>query len=342
VTLFLGVDGGGSKTALSLVTDRGDLVGRLHAPHCDYLSAGIDAVARVLDEAVAAICGQAGTRPADIAYAFFGLPAYGEVSADVAVLDGLPRAALGHDRYRCDNDMVCAWAGSLAGADGINVISGTGSMTYGVLGDRTARAGGWGEVFGDEGSGYWIGARGLQAFARMSDGRLPSGPLHAVIRARLELDTDLDAVGVVQRLRQGSRAQVASLAPAVIDAARQGDPHAATVLEDAAAELVLLVGATRRRLGAEPLDTVPVSWSGGIFDAPEVLSPFLAALDRAGGYDVRQPVHSPAVGAAIFAATCAGTPLDAAALERLREAGVRVAGDSGAPPPVAAGRPAFR
>ena len=73
--------------------------------------------------------------------------------------------------------MVCGWAGSLAGEDGINVISGTGSMTYGERHGTGHRVGGWGELFGDEGSAYWIAAQGLNAFSRMSDGRLARGPL---------------------------------------------------------------------------------------------------------------------------------------------------------------------
>ena len=50
-------------------------------------------------------------------------------------------------------------------------------MTYGERAGRRSRVGGWGELFGDEGSAYWIAVRGLAAFSRMSDGRLPAGPL---------------------------------------------------------------------------------------------------------------------------------------------------------------------
>ena len=71
-------------------------------------------------------------------------------------LDAMPAALLGHRRYRCGNDMVCAWAGSLGGEDGINIVAGTGSIGYGERAGASARAGGWGEVFGDEGSAYWI------------------------------------------------------------------------------------------------------------------------------------------------------------------------------------------
>ncbi len=98
-------------------------------------------------------------------------------------LDAMPEPLLGHRRYRCGNDMVCAWAGSLGGEDGINIVAGTGSIGYGERRGRSARAGGWGEVFGDEGSAYWIAVQGLNVFTRMSDGRLPKGSLYAVFRA---------------------------------------------------------------------------------------------------------------------------------------------------------------
>ena len=59
-------------------------------------------------------------------------------------------------------------------------------------GKKSARVGGWGEAFSDEGSAYWIATQGLNAYSRMSDGRLPRGPLHAVINDALKLGNDLD------------------------------------------------------------------------------------------------------------------------------------------------------
>jgi N-acetylglucosamine kinase-like BadF-type ATPase len=50
---------------------------------------------------------------------------------DIPTLDAIPAEVLGHSRYACDNDMVCGWAGSLGGVDGINVVSGTGTIPYG-------------------------------------------------------------------------------------------------------------------------------------------------------------------------------------------------------------------
>jgi N-acetylglucosamine kinase-like BadF-type ATPase len=169
---YLGVDGGGSKTAFALIDADGRVLARATAPSSYYFAEGFGVVERALTQGITDICTQAGIEPSDIDSAFFGLPGYGEASGDVEQLDAVPGRVLGHDRYSCDNDMVCGWAGSLAGEDGINVISGTGSMTYGERLGTGHRVGGWGELFGDEGSAYWIATQGLNAFSRMSDGRL--------------------------------------------------------------------------------------------------------------------------------------------------------------------------
>ncbi|WUJ70949.1 hypothetical protein OG809_38370 [Kribbella soli] len=311
MTIYLGVDGGGSGTALCLVSAAGEVIAEADAPSCYYLGRssgeGVELVERVLVEAVAHVCALAGIRPADITYAFFGLPAYGEVSADVPTLDAAPRSALGHDRYRCDNDMVCGWAGSLALADGINVISGTGSMTYGRCGDTGIRVGGWGELFSDEGSGYWIGIRGLQAFSQMSDGRLPPGPLLDVLREHLGLTSDLDLVDIVLNRWHGSRRAIAALSRPTVHAATLGDPAALRIIDKAATELVRLVKTTRTRLAFPPAIPVPVSYSGGVLTAPEVLRVFTHHLAaQAHPYDLRTPIHTPAIGAAHYAASLSG------------------------------------
>jgi N-acetylglucosamine kinase-like BadF-type ATPase len=211
--------------------------------------------------------------------------------------------------------MLCGWAGSLAGADGINVIAGTGSMTYGRRAAAGVRVGGWGELFGDEGSGYWIGIRALRAFSKMSDGRAERGPLHDVLSRRLALEADIDLIGLVLHQWRGARHQIAALAPAVGEAARSGDTCAQAILAAAAAELAGLVDATRRRLGFHPDEVVPVSYSGGIFAMPEVLEGFLTGIGALpASYRVSRPRYAPAIGAALYAAMLAGRPLDDAAL----------------------------
>ena len=316
--VFLGVDGGGTKTALCLVDATGRLLARVRAPSTYYASGDVDLVARVLADGVAAVCARAGVTTSDVTRAFVGLPGYGEVRADLAAVDAIVAGVLGHDRYNCGNDAVGGWAGSLAAADGINIVAGTGSVGYGERAGRGARAGGWGELIGDEGSGYWIALRGLAAFSRMSDGRLPTGPLLGVLREHLGLVDDLDLVYIVHHRWRGRRREIAALSRQVVHAGELGDEQCRCILTAAGAELVALVVATRRRLGFERGETVPVSWSGSIFGVQAVRTAFsagLATLDD--GYELRAPQFEPVIGAALYAARLAGRALPAASLERL-------------------------
>lgn len=306
--LYLGVDGGGTKTRFALIDAAGTLLAETQLGTAYHPQVGLDGVRRILGEGIATVLGQLNRSRSDIAQAFFGLPAYGEDSRATATLQAIPGQVLGHDRYACDNDMVCGWAGSLACADGINIIAGTGSMGYGRRGEAAARAGGWGEAFGDEGSAYWIAVQGLNAFSRMSDGRLPRGPLHAILRAHFDLDEDLDICAHVYGEDVGTRGDIARLSVQVAQAASEGDAVAIAIFQRAGEELAQIAQALRDLLGFGPGEPVPLSYSGGAFSAGALLmQPFQAALARCStDFVLRTPIHSPHYGAALYALRLAG------------------------------------
>jgi len=316
--LFLGIDGGGTKTALCIIDRRGERLAAAQAPSIYYFGTGIALVEAVLQSAVPAVCADAGVTPQEIEHAFVGYPGYGEASGDMRLLDAIPLKVLGHNRYTCGNDMVCGWAGSLGAQDGINVVSGTGSMAYGERNGHGARAGGWGELFGDEGSGYWIAAAGLAAFTHMSDGRREPGPLLAVLREHLNLSQDHDIVDLILNQWNGSRSKVAALSKVVVSAAERGDDCARAIIENAGHELAKLVRAVALQLGFHEDERVCVSYSGGVFSIEAVLSSFTEATTCLGpSYDVRLPMLDPVTGAALYAAKRAGLPLDDAAIFKL-------------------------
>lgn len=305
--MFLGVDGGGTKTAYCLINRDGRILACIERASCYFLSIGLDDAEQALVDGVTQVCRQAGIEAADIEHAFFGLPAFGEVSSALDRLRAMPGVALGHDRYHVDNDMVCGWAGSLAALDGINVIAGTGSMTYGERAGVGVRCGGWGELFGDEGSAHWIAIAGLNAFSQMSDGRKPPGPLYRRLRRDLDLDDDLELVDIALNRWARDRGRIAALAPLVLESAAAGDREAAGIVDAAADALVELVETTARRLDFGPGEVVPVSYSGGLFQASAFIDRFMtrmARCDRA--FDLRPPLHAPVVGGALYAARLAG------------------------------------
>ena len=319
--MYLGVDGGGTKTAFALIDGDGALKASHVGASIDYLANGIEGARARLIEGIRATLAQQSISPASIAFAFFGLPAYGEDGETIGELDAMPSELLDASRYRCGNDMICSWAGSLACRDGVSVIAGTGSMAYGEYAGRCARAGGWGELIGDEGSAYWLAREGMNLFSRMSDGRAARGPLYELVRARLGLEIDLDLCARVYGESVNTRAAFAQFAPLVDAAAQAGDGQARTIFARAADELAVTVGAVRRAL-AVPGDVVlPVSYSGGAFSGSALLlRSFRDALaDAALPFECRPPLFPPLIGAALYAARLAGSGLSETALTTLRE-----------------------
>jgi N-acetylglucosamine kinase-like BadF-type ATPase len=305
---FLGVDGGGTKTAFLILDEAGRTRGQHEGPTSYHLQIGLDGLRAVLTNGVAAALKAAALSADDLTRAFFGLPAHGEDSRIQPALDAMPAEILGHDRYTCGNDMVCGWAGSLACADGINIVAGTGSIGYGECGGHSARAGGWGELFGDEGSAYWIAVQGLNIFSRMSDGRVPKGPLYASLKQEFALADDLDLSGLLTDSASAARNDIAALSKLVAAAADAGDLEARRIFDAAAQELALIIDAIGSALPFEAGQRVPVSYSGGVFGAGAlVFDPLRAALGRlAHNYDLVQPRFAPSVGAALYAAKLSG------------------------------------
>ena len=300
--IFLGVYGGGTKTEFVCIDDIGAVVGSAVQGTTYHLQVGVEGAVRALQDGIAAICGQAEIAPADLTFAFFGLPAFGEDAAVDPELDRHCGRLLGHERYLCGNDMVCGWAGSLACEDGINLVCGTGSIGYGERQGRAARVGGWGEVFSDEASAYWIAIQGLNAFTRMSDGRLPRGPLHELLRRRFGLDADLDLCAKVMGDNGLERDGIAALAPLVAEAVAASDAAAIAIHDRAADELAAMAEALRRELGFAANEPVPLSWSGGVLTNDEsVRSRLQTRLRAAGPYQFVSPRHSPAYGGALYA-----------------------------------------
>ena len=323
---YLGVDGGGSKTRFLLINETGSVLGSHTEGPAYHLEIGFDALRTMLSRGIRGTLRQAGLDAASVAYAFLGLPAYGEDRSLTAQLDAAPTEALPHGRYRCGNDMVCAWAGALAGAQGINVVAGTGSIAYGEYAGRSARAGGWGELFGDEGSAYWLAREGLRLFSRMSDGRAHRGALYEGVRRHFGLDDDLDLCAAIYGKTLAQRSQLARLSQLTSQAARAGDEAARALFRQAAAELADLVDAVRAQMQVPPDTVLPVSYSGGLFELRELLLEPLKAMlaHRASTYSFVAARLPPDAGAALYAAQLAGQPLAAgriAALEaQMRQA----------------------
>lgn len=319
---FLGVDGGGTKTDFLLIDENGRVVASQRGGSAYYLETGLEGLQAMLAEGIHATLQQAAMTASELEFSFIGLPAYGEDRAALPQLDRMVAGVLPPGRYRCDNDMVCGWAGALAGCDGINIVAGTGSIAYGEFKTRRARAGGWGQLFSDEGSAYWIAREALTLFSRMSDRRTPKDRLYELMCERFQLGADLDLCAAIYGPPSLSRSELAALAPLVARAAREGDVAALQLFDRAAQELASIVHAVRDQLDVPPRLRLPVSYSGGMFRLENLLRPLLEtalqASDRS--YEFVAPRLAPVAGAVLYAAKLAGVALTADSVSKLARA----------------------
>jgi N-acetylglucosamine kinase-like BadF-type ATPase len=164
---------------------------------------------------------------------------------------------------------------------GLAVVAGTGSMAYGRSADgRTARAGGWGYLLGDEGSGYALAVAGLQAIARAADERGPATRLTEHFLQHLGLRQASELVAVIYR-GGWDRTRLAALAGLVMETAGEKDEVAERLVELAAQALALTAATSVRKLGFS--GEVPFALAGGLLvSSASYRELFLATLSRLG------------------------------------------------------------
>jgi len=298
---FLGVDGGQSATVALVGDASGRVLGAGRAGPCNHVTGPerrtkfIDAVGGAVGEAMRA----AGLSPS-LQFEAACLGFSGGAEDKEALVGDVLQAR----RTRVTHDAAIALDGALAGAPGVIVIAGTGSISFGRdAGGREARAGGWGYVFGDEGGAFDIVRQALRAALRCEEGW---GPRTALVPALLGVS---GAVSVNQLLHWAygadfPRQRLASWAPLVDEAANAGDAVAGEILRGAAQQLAMIATAVRRQLFGEALTLV--SYAGGVFQSIRVLDTFQTLVGLDGTMEVIAPRHTPAAGALIGAYRLAG------------------------------------
>jgi glucosamine kinase len=168
-----------------------------------------------------------------------------------------------------DSDAAIALTDAFDGGPGIIVLAGTGSIAHGRgIDGSMARCGGWGTVFGDEGSGAWIGRRALGIVAAAADGREPPTALTGSILTAAEVNTPED---LIPWAIAASTTTIATLAPVVMATAAAGDARANALLGLAAEELVVHVRALALRLFGDERASIPVAFSGGLLQKGSLL-----------------------------------------------------------------------
>lgn len=293
---FLGVDGGGTKTIAYLFDEEGNLIFKNTSGPTNILENGEEVLRKNLKELLSPVLKEIS--PKDIK-SCFGLPAVGEFREDVKILKEIISDDLKMEPDIIVNDVVIGWAGGNLARDGIHVVAGTGTITYGRRGKKEVRVSGWGSIIGDEGSAYYIGYRTLNEVSRELDGRKRKTELTKLLFEKLNLKNHLDFIEFIYDPQKDRRSNIASVAKITYEIAKMGDKKALKILKDSAKELALTVITANKFLKIK--NPVTVTYSGSVLEKNHIVKEeFINILEKE-GYKIESPKLSPVLGAVLLA-----------------------------------------
>lgn len=294
----LGIDAGGTKTVCHLADESATLISEARAAGANLQATGELQVEKVLHDVMEEAIGDRDIVPAAICLGIAGV----DRPDDAVIVRGIMKRIGFKARVVVVNDALVALEAGVPGVPGVVIISGTGSIAYGRNArDEAARAGGWGYVLGDEGSGYWIGRAALRAVLREADERGRETALTPLLLAHFQVDRPQGLIHEVYHSNL-KPAAIGALAQCVQQAFAQGDEVAVGILRGAANELESGAMSVARRLALVGQE-FPFILAGGIFKAVPWLSDELSRRLPivAPGSSVRLLDREPATGAVLLA-----------------------------------------
>jgi N-acetylglucosamine kinase-like BadF-type ATPase len=290
--VFAGIDGGGTKTVTVLVDESGTEINRHISGTSNPAVIGFDACIEVLVGSMRAVAAESGTQ-LPLTGGWIGLAGFDRPGDRQRIAPAL-HGAITNPILGNDGELVLA---ELPERLGVAVIAGTGSIAFGrnAAGQR-GRAGGWGHIFGDEGSGWALGTEGLRAIAEHIDGLGPATALTALVQEAWSLDDPSQIVSRAYDPATGKR-EIAALSSLVIEAGCNDDEVANHIIGTEAGKLANQVIAVARRLGFT--DALPLSMSGGLLlHVPMYRTALRAAIQRQQPIGTLSLVLDPALSAA--------------------------------------------
>ena len=304
--VYIGIDAGGSKTELLAAIRQDDEILNLFGSSGNPSRVGFDGSIYVLSELIL----QAMNRlDGQVVSVCAGIAGAGRPREQQRIKDGI-NTELGErapEHLEITHDGDIALEAAFEGESGIIVISGTGSVSLArTRSNEFLRAGGWGYLIGDEGSGYIIGSMGLRALAHAFDG----GPQTAIVEILSEVRDVSNAEELIALVYE-EKVPLQTFAPLVIRAAREGDEVAAAIIEEQARQLARQVRWLNARASS---DIEPqVAFLGGMtneeYYRSALVEAFRAELSE---WKISEPLNRPVVGAWRMARDTAPPPRDPA------------------------------
>lgn len=298
--MLIGVDGGGTKTALCLADEKGHVLAAEKGLGTNPADLGIDECFARLQSMLNNLLSPFGGMEIACKSAYIGLAGSSNRNTK-ETLHGAISAIMPHiDALEINSDVFNSIYAELLDQDGLGVIAGTGSSTFAFSQGAIHQIGGWGYLVDDIGSGFRMGSDVLKAAYRAFDGRGPETTLREAASAQLGMPLS----EAIPTIYGGGKRYVASFAPLALQAAQQGDVVALAIVEEAAQGM-----ADHIRVGGTHIAQKPVSCvlTGGLMQNDYYMQLILHDLGtQIDEFTILRPQIPPLYGALARAALNAG------------------------------------
>lgn len=305
---YIGIDGGGTKTEALLGDNKGNLLAFAVGGSTNLKSRSPENIRKCIHDIISTLLLESKLETTQIQGVFVST-AGGDREEDRSRWIQWIDEKLKNIRIQVENDAVGALASGTFGKQGMVVIAGTGSIAYSFREERRKpiRVGGWGYLFGDEGSGYAIGEEALRLVAQAHDGRVKN--ITKLTGAILEQFSLNDPYQLITHIYENDypRLKIASLAGKVIEVAEEGDKYAEKIIEQAINELSELVTTLYQK--DEKSREFPLVLAGGLFKSVFFRNLFVKKLEKI-THTIIVPEFSPVVGSYICSLAEAGVQID--------------------------------
>jgi len=314
----IGVDGGGTKTEFVLLDFSGNIIGRERGESTNYQVVGGEKLKQELIDCFSRLLNSTNVSSNKIEQIFLGLAGAGRES-DRKEIVALFRDTDFSEKITVDSDAMVALAGAFGTRPGIIIISGTGAICFGKNSEgRVVRAGGWGYLLGDEGSGYFIGREAIIAALKDLDARGEKTKLRKKLEEHFELSSIDQIIPQVYQNRI-DRVAIANLAPIVFEQTNQGDTIAEEIIRNTGKELGRLAKAVAQKLNFKA-DEIKVALIGSIFKQKDMLINEISKelYEVSWNVEIIDPMFAPQFGAAMVALQKSGIEINEQLIKNLQ------------------------
>lgn len=263
IQYYLGIDGGGTKTAFLLEDINGNVISQITLGPSNPNDIGMNPSLSLLESGIYTVCQGVDQREISM---FAGIAGAMSPSNADAFHKFFSRFRFG--RFHLGSDLENARELALRGKDGVVAILGTGSIAYAQKNGVCKRIGGWGYLLDKGGSGYDLGRDALNAALCDIDGSGESTLLRQLIEQKLKKSIP-DAI---PEIYAGGKRLIASFAPILFEACDHKDPLALTILEDNMKRISCILRTGLEYIGSS---CAPLVLTGGLCSRADLIEPLL-------------------------------------------------------------------